>query len=248
MKTLAKHVLARCGLDVRLTRNIRNHELISWEKKQDAMWLPFLRHRNISTVIDVGANEGQFAAMIHRQIPNAKVISFEPLPPCHSKLKEVLSRIPGSKLLPVAVGNKSDQVQMHCSEYTPCSSLLPGTDQLESAHPGAGSVRPIDVSVVRIDDALENTQLDTEVLMKLDVQGFEIPAVEGALETLKKTALIVVEVCFFRRLYQGQPLFHEIYDTFHGLGFQFMGFPEQYPRESDGRIVEADAIFERPLH
>ena len=101
MKTLAKNILAGCGLDVRLTRNIRNHDAVTWEQKQDAMWLPFLQHRNIRTVIDVGANEGQFAAMIHRQIPDARVISFEPIPSCHDKLNQVLSRIPGSKLIPV---------------------------------------------------------------------------------------------------------------------------------------------------
>jgi hypothetical protein len=36
-----------------------------------------------------------------------------------------------------------------------------------------------------------------------------------------------------------------IYEVFQELGFTFMGFAEQYARQQDGRIVEADAVFER---
>jgi hypothetical protein len=42
------------------------------------MWRPFLSHHDIRTVIDIGANTGQFAGLIHRLCPNARILSFEP--------------------------------------------------------------------------------------------------------------------------------------------------------------------------
>ena len=48
-------------------------------------------------------------------------------------------------------------------------------------------------------------------------------------------------------MYDGQPLFDDIYRELHQRGFTYMGNAEQHSRTQDGRIVEADAVFER-LH
>ena len=68
---------------------------------------------------------------------------------------------------------------------------------------------------------------------------------QGAEELLERASIVVCEVCFFRRLYEGQPLFHEIYSELRRRGFTYMGNTEQAKRKTDGRVVEADAIFER---
>jgi len=242
---LAKGLFQRLGLDVRLTRNVQSHEVRTWEQTQNALWRPFLAHHEIRTVIDVGANTGQFARLIHRICPAAKVLSFEPLPDCRTELEATLAQIPGSKSFPIALGDTTGTVPMHQSAFSPCSSLLNGTPQLGDDYPDAAIVNPIIVSLERLDDVLTGETLAPGLLVKLDVQGYEIPVIRGALQTLGRAAVVVVEVCFFRKLYQGQPLFDDIYQLLRGLGFTYMGCPEQYPQKSDGRIVEADAVFER---
>jgi FkbM family methyltransferase len=243
--SLAKAMMGRLGLDVRLMRNIRAHEARTWEQTQNSLWRPFLAHHEIRTVVDVGANAGQFARLIGRICPAAKVFSFEPLPDCRAELDAVLARIPGSKSFPMALGDVTGTVRMHQSAFSPCSSLLNGTHQLGDDYPDAAIVKPINVAVARLDDVLCQETLEPGILLKLDVQGFELPVIRGALDTLKRAAIVVVEVCFFRRLYEGQPLFDDIYRTLRDLGFSYMGSPEQYPQKKDGRIVEADAVFER---
>ena len=245
IRRLAKTTLNKCGLDVRLVGNIRAHAIASWEAKQYAMWSPFLAHHDIRTVIDVGANTGQFANLIHRLCPTAKILSFEPLPDCHEELSAPLSAIPGSKVFPVALGESAGTVPMNRSRFSPCSSLLPGTERLGEDYPDAAIVEPIDVPLQRLDDVISGEQLDRSILVKLDVQGFEISVIRGARDVLSRAAIVVVEVCFFRKLYNGQPLFDEIYCALTELGFVYMGNAEQHSRKTDGRIVEADAIFER---
>lgn len=245
MKAAAKKILSFCGLDVRLVRNIRRHDVLTWERKQDAMWRPFLSHRNIRTVIDVGANTGQFATLIHRQCPEARVISFEPLESCQPELESVLCSVPGSRLVRAAVGDVPGTAKMNSSEFSPCSSLLAGTQLLGEDYADAAQVKTIEVPVVRIDDALKDEILVGDILVKFDVQGFEIPAMRGAEQLLEKASIVVCEVCFFRKLYEGQPLFDEIHKELSSRGFTYMGNAEQSVRKTDGRVVEADAVFEK---
>ncbi len=242
---LAKGLFQRLGVDVRLLRNVRAHEVRTWEQTQNNLWRPFVAHHNIRTVIDVGANTGQFARLIHRLCPAAKVFSFEPLPACRRELEDTLAAIPGSKAFSMALGEAPGTVPMQQSAFSPCSSLLRGTSHLGDDYPDAAIVSPLSVSVARLDDVLQGETVEPGILLKLDVQGYEIPVLRGALEILKQAALVVVEVCFFRQLYEGQPLFDDIYQNLRGLGFRYMGNPEQYPQKKDGRIVEADAVFER---
>jgi FkbM family methyltransferase len=245
LKRLAKEALSLIGLDVRLRKNIQKSEIRTWEKKQDAMWQPFLAHLDIADVVDVGANDGQFAALIHRLCPKARIISVEPLESCLPRLSEVLRGVPGSRLIRAAAGENPGTATMYESGFSPCSSLLAGTDLLGEDYQAAAVISSVTIPVVRLDDELANEAFDGDLLVKFDVQGYEIPAFRGAEELLKKAKLVVCEVCFFRRLYEGQPLFDDIYRELRERGFTYMGNAEQMTRNSDGRIVEADAIFER---
>src|ERR1019366_7712453 len=49
--------------------------------------LRFLRAYPIRTVLDIGANEGQFAATVRRLLPDVEIHSFEPLSEPFSKLE-----------------------------------------------------------------------------------------------------------------------------------------------------------------
>jgi FkbM family methyltransferase len=242
---MLKQTLHSLGLDVRLVRNIKKAQQRSWLEKQDAYWRPFLTHHNIKTIIDVGANEGQFSILMQRHFPDARILSFEPLEVCQLKLEEVIGRSPDSKIFKIAIGNESRICVMNQSDFTPCSSLLNGSDLLGEDYNNAAKITEIQVPVARLDECLQEENLDSEILVKFDVQGFEIPAIQGAIKTLEKASIVVIETCFFRRLYQKQPLFHEIYTLMYDLGFSFMGNAEQQKRKTDGRIVEADAVFEK---
>jgi len=55
---------------------------------------------------------------------------------------------------------------------------------------------------------------------------------------------LIVETSF-TKLYEGQPLFDDIYKTLKESGFDYGGNWDQLTDSCDGRILQADAIFLR---
>jgi hypothetical protein len=96
--------------------------------------------------------------------------------------------------------------------------------------------------VRRLDEALDGITLEPEVLVKIDVQGYEDKVIAGGEQTLSRARAIVIEVSF-QKLYEGQPLFDDIYRLLTARGFTFMGHLYQLLNPSDGSVLQADALF-----
>jgi FkbM family methyltransferase len=206
-------------------------------------WM-FLRNRPIRTVIDVGANSGQFASMINGICPAARLLSFEPLPDCLPALEAVLREIPGSRAYPLALGSLPGRARFNRSCFSPSSSLLEMAPRHKVLWPQSAEHTFVDVQVERLDNALAGIDLLPEILLKIDVQGYEQHVLEGAPRTLAATDVVVVEVCY-DPLYNGQATFDDLYSTLRGFGFTFKGTLEQFVDPESGRIVFADVLFER---
>jgi hypothetical protein len=100
------------------------------------------------------------------------------------------------------------------------------------------------VRIARLDDVVTDLELPGEILLKIDVQGYEDRVLNGAVRTISRCSLVLLEVSFVT-LYDGQPLFDNIYTMMKNYGFNYCGNLEQYASSVDGRIMFADAIFER---
>lgn len=237
-------MLNRLGLEVRLTHNLqaaREHEKT---ERQRQPWR-LLQHYDIRTVLDIGANEGQFAELIRDLCPRAQIYSFEPLPDVHGLLQRRFREDPS--VFPVHLG-LSDQVGrmlMNRSAFTPSSSLLPMADLHRTEFPHTAMQTTVEVEVQRLDDWMANSGLEVgpHLLVKLDVQGHEQAVIRGGTDTFRQARLAVVEVSFFE-LYEGQPLFDDIYRQLSALGYVYRGSLEQTFSHRQDRILFADALFE----
>lgn len=245
---VVKRALHRLGLDVRLVRNVqaaaRRDATDQWRQK----WASF-GDRAIRTVVDVGANTGQFAAMIRGVFPAARIYSFEPVGSCYAALTETLSQLRPATAFRIALGDVRGHVRMFRSDFSPSSSLLEMTHAHKQEWPQSSVNSVEDVTVERLDDIAEGLDLTPEVLIKVDVQGFEAQVIRGGTRTFGQASVVVVEVGF-RRFYEGQSSFHEIYTLLSDLGFSYQGNLEPVQSTIDGQVVLADAIFERasPAH
>src|SRR5690606_37714243 len=97
-------------------------------------------------------------------------------------------------------------------------------------------VEPLEVPVCRLDNALQQILLRPPILLKLDLQGFEIEALRGASEALAKMDYVVIETSFVP-LYPGEPDFLELIDHMRGAGFSFLR-PVDMLRDERGGIVQ----------
>lgn len=195
------------------------------------------------TIIDGGANVGQFARAALETFPEARLIAFEPLPDIAETLRKNLSDTDRASVVVSALGADSGTLTFHRNAYSLSSSALPLHDNHRQAFPEAREESTVEVPVGRLDDLLSHVELNSPSLLKLDLQGFEIPAFEGAAETLKRVDYVLVETAF-KPLYEGEALFPELHEYLQARGFRFLR-PLDVLEGPDGTIVQMDALFVR---
>lgn len=199
--------------------------------------------RDIRTVLDVGANRGQFALVAARRWPRARVVCFEPLPEARRVLAAVVDRIPGAEIRDVALSDRCGDVDLHVARADDSSSLLPITERQAAMFPGTDEIGVLRVRSARLDDELSPDALAAPVLLKIDVQGGELGVLRGGGEVLARVDVVLVE-CSFVELYAGQPLAHELigFLASRGLVLSGAGLPTT---DGGGRVVQQDLVFSR---
>ncbi len=207
-----------------------------------------IKHLPIKTIIDVGANEGQWARYIREIFPHANLHCFEPLSEPYEKLKQWADIKCNGKAVAynIALGEKEEETEMFLhSEHTPSSSFLKTTGICEGYYPFTKTKKRIPVKMTTLDNWVKNlsTPLAPEILIKLDVQGYEDRVIKGGFETFKKARACIIEVCL-DYLYEGQPDFKRIIDILYDLGFKYAGNLNQ-SFANDGHVIFIDAVFVR---
>jgi len=238
IKRAVKKILEATGFEL---RRININHKFEPEREDRFKWI---RNLNIQTVLDVGANTGEFAGEIHAILPEAAIYSFEPLRDCYDLLVEKMSPVPKFRAFDFALGSEASEIEMHRSEFTPSSSILRMSGLHKQAFPFTSKVVLEKVAIKRLDDVTGNLDLAKNILIKIDVQGFEDRVIAGGLKTIQIAKLLIVETSF-ESLYDDQPLFDTIYEMVKRMGFAYHGNLNfsQLSNPIDGNILQADAIF-----
>jgi FkbM family methyltransferase len=233
LRTVVKRPLNLLGLD-----------LVRYNPRYSLGEYAYVASLDIKTVIDVGAHTGEFARMIKTILPEAAIYSFEPLKREFESLQQQMQNGAGFMAFNCAVGDRNETVEIHRSSYAQSSSLRRMTQLHKDAFPVSAGHSVEMVEVKRLDDVLRGFGLKPEILIKIDVQGYEDKVIAGAPETIDKAKAIIVEVSF-RELYEGQPLFETIFEMLSAKGFKYMGNLYQLLNPVDGAPLQADALFVR---
>ena len=202
----------------------------------------WLQERKIATVLDIGANVGQFAETIRQILPEAMIYSFEPLRSCFEVLAAKASSLMPIECFSFALGNKEAVTVMNRSDFSPSSSFLSMGKRHRDAFPQTMHFVEERVTVRLLDSVVPDLVLKPAILAKVDVQGYELNVLAGAEKTLPLIDVLVVETSFVE-LYEGQPLFHEVYRFLHDHHFLYHGSLDQIQDPSNGAILQADSIF-----
>lgn len=204
----------------------------------------WLKNSNIQTVLDIGANVGHFATRINSILPWATIYSFEPLRSSYEQLVFACDEIASFSAFPFALGDEDGETTIYHNAFSPSSSMLRLSEQLRKNFPFAQNVERQTVEVRRLDDVVSGLDLRNNLLIKIDVQGFEDRVIRGGLSTIRQAKILIVETSF-ERLYDDQPIFDDIYTSLRRMGFSYNGAFEQLSSPLDGRALQQDSIFVR---
>jgi len=197
------------------------------------------------TVLDVGANTGQFAVAAAKLMHAAEIHCFEPHPGCQQTLKKLSAVVPALVLHSCGLGEQEGVLDFHLNTHSHSSSFLSLGEKHREAFPEAREISVIPVRVSTLDRECAGLQFTHPVLLKIDVQGFESAVIRGAQATLSRVDYVVVETSF-RDLYDGEMLFSEFMDLMRSYGFDFARPVGSLTDPRTGEILQIDALFTRP--
>jgi FkbM family methyltransferase len=194
----------------------------------------------IDAIVDVGANIGQFAYMISRLCPGVPVISVEPDPACFIELERTFQRFGiRGRCLRFAASDKSGEAGLNVHDDRVNNSLL-------ASGPGGGPITSVAVQLSSLDALLADAQPTGRLLLKLDVQGYEMHVLRSAEQALQRCEAVIVEVSF-ERAYQGGATPAEILAWLDARGFAMHDILDtlRNPSGAGGNLREADLLFVR---
>lgn len=232
MKRLIKNLLQLFNLDIRR---------ISPSEKNRFLWL---KNYNIKTIFDIGAHVGNFALDINSFLPDAIIYSFEPLKFSYDLLLRNTTNLNKIRAFNVALGDYNGISIINRQDFLPASSLLKASNISKDAYPYIGDSISEEIEIRRLDDFINSYHIiiEPEILIKMDVQGFEDKVIQGGNEIINKSKVIITEV-EFQELYEGQVLFGDINAQLNFLGFEFKGVIETSLHPTNGMPLFADAVF-----
>jgi FkbM family methyltransferase len=126
-------------------------------------------------VLDVGANQGDWSRLLLQKIPDARIVMFEPAQGCQRHLQPLVNdRV---KLVSLAVGLAPGTAELWSSSDTDgAASLHPRKD----TYFATAQFRPQAVEVTSIDHYISHNSLERVDFMKIDIEGHELAALQGA--------------------------------------------------------------------
>lgn len=227
----------RIGLDIRLASEIDDF---------DGRLLASLRHHRVDTVFDIGANEGQFALGLIKRGFAGRLVSFEPMSAAHARLRQLVVKHDNWKLADaLALGSENGEAQINISANSVSSSLLPIEDSHARAEPGSIYIGTEKIRVARLDDIVEDyADSEERLFLKIDTQGFESRVLDGAPQTLARSAGVLLEMTLVE-LYSGQPLWDELLARMRAAGFDVWAIDRGFTDPVSGRTLQCDVTFFR---
>lgn len=200
-------------------------------------------------IFDVGAHIGQTAQTYRRFFPKAQIYSFEPFPASFHQLKTKHHRDRGILPFNLAVSQTSGQLNLNVNTDAATNSVLPiAAEGKISWGDRLQSKAILEVMAVSLDDFCGSQGIEHLDILKLDLQGHELAALQGAKQLLADQAidLIYLEL-LVSKSYENQPMLSDYFQLFDHYHYQFLDFYS--PIRKGVQLLQCDLIFVSPkLH
>ncbi|GAB3174232.1 FkbM family methyltransferase [Telluribacter humicola] len=236
MKSILKNIINRVGYD------INRYPSINLKRR-----LFLLQDNKINTIIDVGANIGQYATECYRIGFEGRIVSFEPLEDAYQKLEEKASKIKNWETIKSALGDKDEDAFINVSQLQVSSSILQmNNTYITNSYSNANYIKKEQIKVKKL-DTIFSDYFDPEnenILLKIDAQGYEDKIIEGAKKSMNSIKGIQIEMSLVE-LYQGETLIVPMINKLHRLGYELKSFEPGFYNPTTTELYQIDGLFFR---
>ena len=205
-----------------------------------------LSNNNINSIIDVGANNGQFAEEVFKNGFKGYVLSFEPLEIEYSNLldkKLKMKKYDWEIAERCGLGASEKKLDINISGMRQSSSILDISEIHTNLYPESINIGKEKIDIFPLDKFYNKIiNMKKNILLKIDTQGYELEILKGAIKTLGYVDAIYVEVSLVK-LYKNQPLFDEILDFTKKFGFSVWSVDRAVGNKSTGQTYQLDILF-----
>lgn len=206
--------------------------------------LRFIRPDESVLLIDVGGNTGFWSEDFLTVFPNTKIIAFEPISALFSEYQNRFRLNANVKVFQAALSDAPGEADIHVARGTGCSSLKMYAD----------TQKDLNIEFVRTEkvklDILDNCGIEayrsqvSKVLLKVDVQGFEVEVLSGARGSLNAVDIVIIECSFAHEYKNTPPSFSPVCKFLLEFGFYPVIFKD-FGRQLSPYAWERDVIFVR---
>lgn len=204
-----------------------------------------LKWLDARTVLDVGANIGQYASALRASGYRGDIVSCEPLRDAYEHLRSRSARDARWEAVRTALGASAGSTEINVSANSYSSSLLPILSAHTSAAPGSEFIAVESVPVTTVAELVAARHVDpSRSLLKIDTQGYEAPVLDGAGDLLARFAAVSLELSLVP-LYEGQQLIDELTGRLRTAGFTLYGLEAGFGDPRTGRMLQCDGLFVR---
>jgi FkbM family methyltransferase len=188
------------------------------------------------TVIDVGAWIGDWTEHVHAIFPDAAFLMVEANPDKRPSLEAIAARLGPSVRLRMALLGPESRAGVPFYAMEAGSSVLPENTTFDR--------KRLALEMSTLDQVSGAATLEGPVLLKVDVQGYELEVLRGGAQTLARAEVVLLEVSLLE-YNQGAPLMPEVVAFMDSAGFVPYDVCGQFRRETDAALCQIDIMFVR---
>jgi len=137
-----------------------------------------------ASFVDVGANHGVFSLAFSAKRQGARVLAIDPSPIAFEVLERNrgLNGFTSMRTVNIACGNRAGEIRM-----------IPNWHHLEAVPDEASDEGIVSIKVTTLNELCASHEIWPD-LLKIDVEGSELPVIQGAEEVLNNAKLLFLEV------------------------------------------------------
>jgi FkbM family methyltransferase len=189
-------------------------------------------------IFDVGSHVGETLVKYKQIFPNSTVYCFEPFSISYNKLIKFNKEYKNLEIHNLAISDIEAEKELFINPDNSANSLLPLDESMIEYSKQDNDTSKVVVKTITINKFCSNNNIN-----KIDVEGEELRALNGASDLLKnKSIKVIFTEINFLKFREGYTLFHELCSYLETFGYNLFNIYE-IQTSSDGQIRWGNAIF-----